>query len=454
MERARQTGIEYNQNCRNFVGQGWNGQDQGSEFMTGTDRVNHKPRVVIVGAGFAGINAAQALRQAAVEVVMVDRRNYPLFQPLLYQVATAGLSPEDIAYPIRAIFRRQENFSFRLTDVTSVDLDARLLTTPTGPISYDYLILAVGSETNFFGNSSLENNAFELKDIGDAVGIRNHVLRMFEHSTVTEDPQECEALRTFVVVGGGPTGVESSGSLSELIRLVLIKDFPGLDVKNVRVILIEMQDHILPGFPKVLSQGAQKTLQRKQVDVRLGETVAEYDGDQVVLKSGEVIRAHTLIWAAGVRAAGVVDTLGVELGRQARVRVEPTLQLANHPEVFVVGDAAYLEEEGQPLPMVAPVAIQQAKTAAANILSLLSGEPLREFDYRDPGLLATIGRNAAVARVGRFQFQGFFAWLIWLAVHLFWLIGFRNRLFVLVNWAWDYILYERAVRLITPKPEE
>jgi NADH:ubiquinone reductase (H+-translocating) len=411
------------------------------------------PRVVVVGAGFGGINAVQALRDAPVEILMVNRRNYHLFQPLLYQVATAGLSPEEITYPVRAVFRRQKNFSFRLAEVESVDLEQRLLSTTSGPIPYDYLILAVGSETNFFGISSLEKNAYELKDIGDAEGIRNHVLKMFERSTYTDDEVECAALRTFVVVGGGPTGVESAGSLSELIRLVLTKDYPGLEAESVRVILIEMLDHILAGFPEDLSESALQTLRRKHVEVRLGETVAEYDGSRVLLKSGEVIPCHTMIWAAGVRAARVVDTLGVEQARQGRVTVGQTLQLPGHAEVFVVGDAAYLEDDGSPLPMVAPVAIQQAKTAAANILNLLEGKPLQHFHYRDPGSLATIGRNAAVARVGRYKFHGFFAWLVWLAVHLFWLIGFRNRLLVLINWAWDYLLYERAVRLITPPPE-
>jgi NADH:ubiquinone reductase (H+-translocating) len=413
-----------------------------------------RPKVVVVGAGFGGMNAVKQLSRAPVDVVMLDRRNYHLFQPLLYQVATAGLSPGDIAYPIRAVFRDQPNFVFRLAEVTDVDLQAHRLTTTIGPVHYDYLILAVGSETNFFGNQSLEQNAFELKDISDAEGIRNHLLRMFELSTFTEDPRLCQALRTFVIVGGGPTGVECAGAISELIRLVLTKDFPELDEGDVRVILLEMLDQILPGFPEGLSASALETLQRKQVEVRLGETVAEYDGSKVTLKSGEVIGTNTLIWAAGVRAAKISDQLGVKQARQSRVVVEPTLQLEGHPEVFVIGDAAYLEHEGSPMPMVAPVAIQQAKLAVKNISNIIEGRPLVTFVYKDPGSLATIGRNAAVARVGRLHFHGFFAWLVWLAVHLFWLIGFRNRLLVFINWAWDYLLYERAVRLITPSPEK
>jgi NADH:ubiquinone reductase (H+-translocating) len=287
--------------------------------------------------------------------------------------------------------------------------------------------------------------------LDDAEGIRNHLLRMFELSQVEEDPQKCQALRTFVVVGGGPTGVECSGSISELIRLVLRKDFPLMDLEDVRVILLEMTAQLLPGFPADLSQAALKTLEEKGVQVRLEQAVTGFDGHRVHLKNGEIIPANTLIWAAGVRAASLVNTLDVEKGRQGRVVVEETMQLPGHPHVFVIGDAAYLEHEGAPLPMVAPVAIQQAKTAARNIQNLLAGTPLETFQYRDPGSLATVGRNAAVARIGRFHFAGFAAWLVWLAVHIFWLIGFRNRLLVLINWAWDYFLYERAVRLITPQ---
>lgn len=409
-----------------------------------------RPSVVIVGAGFGGINAAQLLRNEAVDITLVDRRNYHLFQPLLYQVATAGVAPSEIAYPIRAIFRRQRNFHFVMAEVENVDLDKRRLVTSSGPIRYDYLVLAVGGETNFFGMESVKKNGFELKDLDDAEGIRNHILSMFEQSTQADDPDISTALRTFVIVGGGPTGVECAGAVSELVRLVLSKDFPDIETGGVRVVLLEMMDQALPGFPKVLGEAARRTLQRKKVEVRLGETVADYDGQKVTLKSGEVIPANTLIWAAGVKAAGLIDNMGVSQARQGRVVVQPTLQLPGYPEVFVIGDAAYMEDDGSPLPMVAPVAIQQAKTVARNVRNLIIGRQLEDFDYRDPGSLATIGRNAAVASVKGFNFHGFIAWIIWLVVHLFWLIGFRNRLLVLINWAWDYFLYERAVRLITP----
>ena len=413
-----------------------------------------RPVVAIVGAGFGGLNAAKALAKAPVEVILIDRRNYHLFQPLLYQVATAGVAPSDIAYPVRTVFRKQRNLDFCLAEVHRVDLLERRLVTTAGPIEYDYLVISVGSETNFFGLDSIAEHSFELKDLDDAEAIRNHVLKMFELSTRQEDPDLCNALRTFVIVGGGPTGVEMAGALSELIRLVLQKDYPEMDTSDVRVILVELLDTLLSGFPKELSLEAEKSLQDKHVEIMLGETVADYNGRQVSLKSGKIIQACTLIWAAGVRAKTLVDTLDARQARQGRVVIQPTLQLPGYSEVFVIGDAAYLEEEGQGLPMMAPVAIQQAKTAANNIRNLIDGKPLVPFDYRDPGSLATIGRNVAVARIGSFKFHGFLAWLVWLVVHLYWLIGFRNRLFVILSWAWAYLLFENSVRIITPEPGE
>jgi NADH dehydrogenase len=409
-----------------------------------------KPTVVIVGAGFAGIHAAKALRNAPVNVVMLDKNNYHLFQPLLYQVATASLAPSEIAYPVRAIFRKQKNFRFHLAEVMDIDFVDRVVITSNGLVPYDYLILAVGGETHYYGLDSVARNGFDLKDLGDALTIRNHILRMFELSTQVSDPETLKALKTFVVVGGGPTGVESAGALSELIRLVLSRDFPEADLEEAQVLLLEAGDRLLSGFPDDLARGAVKTLQGKQVKVRLRSAVSDYNGKQVFLTNGEVIPANTLIWAAGVQAESLVGRLGLPQARQGRVMVSPTLQVPGHPEVFVVGDAAYLEAHGAPLPMMAPVAIQQGKIAAKNIVNLIEGDELRNFVYHDPGSLATIGRNAAVARVKGLKFHGFLAWVVWLVVHLLWLIGFRNRLLVLINWAWDYFFYDRAVQLITP----
>ena len=407
------------------------------------------PTVVVVGAGFGGLRVARALRRAPVQVVLLDRNNYHLFQPLLYQVATAGLEPEQIAKPVRAILRGQKNFDFRMVEVSGVDFAQRRLETSAGPIPYDYLVLAPGGETNFFGLETMERHGLGLKDIPDAVAIRNHVLTCFEQAMLEADPERRRARLTFIVVGGGPTGVEMAGALSELIRLVLVKDYPRLNIKDVRILLLEATDRLLVAMPERLREAAGRTLWRKQIEVRFGATVADFDGERIRLKSGEIIPAHTVIWAAGVRAAPLSAKLGLPAGRQGRVPVEPTLQAQGHPEVYIIGDAAYREQNGAPLPMVAPVAIQMAETVARNIISTLRGKPLQNFRYRDQGTLATIGRNAAVAHVFGLQLSGFPAWIMWLVVHIIQLIGFRNKLFVLLNWAWDYFFYERAARLIT-----
>ena len=411
-----------------------------------------RPTVVIVGAGFGGLRAARALRRATARVILVDRRNYHLFQPLLYQVATAGLEPGQIARSIRAILRRQKNFEFRLSDVTGVCLPERRLDTDAGPLPYDYLILAIGGETNFFGLEAIRRDGLGLKDIREAVRIRNHVLEQFERAMLETDPGRRRARLTFVVVGGGPTGVEMAGALSELIRLVLVKDYPTLNLDDTRVLLIEAADRLLGAMPPRLSAAALRMLAKKHVEVRCGASVVDFDGACVRLREGAGIPARTIIWAAGVQAASLQTGLdALRTARQRRIVVTPTLQTPSHPEVFVIGDAAYLEHNGEALPMMAPVAMQQAETAAQNVRRLLDGRAPQPFRYSDPGSLATIGRNAAVAYVKGVQFTGFVAWVVWLVVHLIQLIGFRNKVFVLLSWAWDYFLYERAVRLISTR---
>jgi len=405
--------------------------------------------VVIIGAGFGGLRTAQKLAGKSVDVTLIDKRNYHLFQPLLYQVATAGISPHEIAYPVRAIFQKQKNFEFLMTRVNGVDFERRTVLTDQGDVTYDYLVIAAGASVNFFGNASLEQNALPLKDVSDAVDVRNHVLRMFELAAQEPDARQRQALLTFVAVGGGPTGVETAGALSELIRLVLRRDYPRLDLSSVRVLLLEAAGALLAGLPPTLQRSAVQELSAKHVEVHLNTKVKDYDGKVVTLDDGTQIDTQTVLWSAGVQAASLMGKLGLEQVNSGRVKVLPSLQLPEHPTVYVIGDAAYLEEHAKPLPMLAPVAVQQGERAAGNILADIRKEPLKPFNYMNLGTMTTIGRNAAVAHSFGIKFRGFPAWVVWLVVHLVGLIGFRNRLIVLINWAWDYFFYDRAVRLIT-----
>ena len=409
------------------------------------------PHVVIIGAGFGGLDAAKHLAKAPVRITLIDRHNYHLFQPLLYQVAIAGLSPVQIAHPVRAIFHRQRNLSFLMGEVTGIDFKARQVVTEYKILDYDYLILAPGSRTNFFGMQSVEKNGHEMKNINSAVETRNHLLKIFEKASRESEPDARRAMLTFVVVGGGPTGVESAGALAELIRLVLVKDYPQMNLEDARVILIEASNHLMPNvYPRNLQAATLKLLRRKHVSVRLRTMVTGFDGERVTLKGRDSISTHTLIWTAGVRVAKLVEELDVEKGGGGRIIVKPTLQLPGHPEVYVIGDAAYLEDKkNQPLSMLATVAQQQARHVARNIRGEIHERPPKSFYYKDPGLLATIGRNAAVARIWSVSFSGLIAWLIWVGLHIYRLIGFRNRLIVMLNWAWDYFFYDSQVRLIT-----
>lgn len=408
------------------------------------------PRVVIVGAGFGGLRAAKALKAAPVRVTLIDRHNYHLFQPLLYQVATALLGPAEIAYPIRTIFRHQRNVEFQLMEVTDLDLEGRCVIGNDRAVPYDYLILAVGSQTSYFGLDSIARHSKGLKDLDDAAAIRNHILTHFEMAAHEPDPDRRRPMLTFVIVGGGPTGVEMAGAISELIRLVLLKDYRRLAPREVRVVLLEALNAILPSYPESLQEATMKILRSKGVEVKPGARVEDFDGQRVTLEGGEVIPAHTLLWTAGVRAADLNQKLGARVDRQGRLLVEPTLNLPGRPEVYGIGDAVYLELGGASLPMVAPTAVQMGDHAARNVVRSISGKPPLKFQYKDPGALATIGRNAAVANVHGLRFKGFAAWVVWLVVHLLQLIGFRNRLVVLINWAWDYLVYDRGIRLIMP----
>jgi NADH dehydrogenase len=411
-------------------------------------------RVVVVGAGFGGLSAVNGLAGKGLDVLLVDRQNFHLFQPLLYQVATAALDQGAIAYPVRGLLKRNPGLRFRMTEVTGVDLDHRQLLTAGGPIDYDYLVLAAGTVTNFFGIETVRRHAYDLKHLADAVALRSHILRAFENAVQESDPAARAAWMTFVIVGGGPTGVEFAGALAELVHRVLIRDFPDLPLDRTRILLVEASPHLLAPFPPALQQYARTRLERLGVEVKLGAAVTDAEPDHVVLKDGTIVPARTLLWAAGVHAAPLAGAVPGPKARGGRVPVQPDLGLAGHPDVFVVGDMGYLEWKGAPLPQVSPVAIQQGAHAARVILARERGEAATPFSYWDKGMMATIGRGAAVGRVFGVSFTGFLAWLAWLGLHLFYLVGFRNRLLALVDWAADYLRFGWGVRLITREERE
>ena len=414
-------------------------------------------RVVIVGGGFGGLNAAQGLSGAPVTVTLLDRRNHHLFQPLLYQVATAALNPSDIAIPIRRILRHQRNAEVLLAEATAVDLRAKVVVHDAGTIAYDQLIVATGARHSYYGKDDWAPFAPGLKSIGDALEIRRRVLSAFEFAERERDPSRRAAWLTFVVVGGGPTGVELSGALCEVARYALARDFRRINPVQARVILLEGSERVLPPYPPVLSERARRQLGELGVDVRTGQKVTSIDADGVTV-GGENIPTRTVLWAAGVAGSGFGRALGVPLDRAGRVVVGPDLAITGFPEVFVVGDLAALVQDGSPIPAVAPAAMQQGRHAAQNVLRAVRGEPPLPFRYKDRGSLATIGRSAAVANLGRIRLSGPIAWLAWLMLHVVFLVGFRNRAIVVFQWAWSFLSYDRGARLITgplrrkPKP--
>ncbi|CAG1000747.1 NADH dehydrogenase [Anaerolineales bacterium] len=409
----------------------------------------HIPHIVIIGAGFAGMEAARGLANAPVQITLIDKNNHHLFQPLLYQVAIAGLLPSQIAQPVRTIFRRQKNLTFQMGEVSAVNLDEKYVKLNGSVIAYDYLVIATGGRTNFFGFDSLEKAGFQVKDLETAVKTRNHLLSMFERASNEGDAERRKALLTFVIVGGGPTGVETAGALAELISHVMVKDYPRSMLKEARVILLEATSNLLGSYPDELRKSTLKLLHGKNVRVRLNTRMEDFNGQRIALADGSQIETQTVIWTAGIKTAEMVDELNVEKASGGRICVLPTLQLPDHPEIFVIGDTAFLEENGQLLPMLATVAIQQGATAAKNIRRQMDNLPLETFHYKDPGLLATIGRNAAVARIFGISFSGFIAWVIWVFLHIYRIIGFRNRVVIMFNWMWDYLFYDNQVRLIT-----
>jgi NADH dehydrogenase len=414
------------------------------------------PRVVIVGAGFGGLSAARGLRGARAQVTVIDRNNHHLFQPLLYQVATAALSPADISAPIRSVLRKQRNAEVLLGEVTCVDIAARAVQVrgragvADRTVPYDYLVLATGAGESYFGHDEWRRFAPGLKSIEDATALRRKILLAFEaaEAALETDPDRARAYLTFVIVGGGPTGVELAGAIAEVARKALVADFRHINPASARILLVEALPHLLAAYPESLSIKAEEKLRRMGVDVLTNTRVEGVDADGVML-NGTHLAARTVVWAAGVQASPAGGWIGAERDRAGRVIVQRDLSIPDHPEIFVIGDTALVREGERSLPGIAPVALQEGRYVAGAIRHRLAAQEVAPFAYFDKGTLATVGRAYAVARIGRLRLSGFIAWVTWLAIHIFYLIGFRNRVLVMFQWAWAYITYQRGARLIT-----
>ncbi len=408
-----------------------------------------RPRVVVVGAGFAGLHAVRGLARSRVRITLIDRRNHHLFQPLLYQVASAALDPSDIAYPIRSIFRRQKNVErILLATVRGIDTDGRAVELDDGTrLACDWLVLATGATHSYFGHDQWQQHAPGLKTIEDALEIRRRVLLAFERAERT--PEQRERLLTFVVIGAGPTGVELAGALIEIAVHALAKDFDAIDPTSARVVLVEGGNRVLPAYPETLSASARQQLESLGVEVRCDDTVTAIDAHGITLRSGARLEAATVLWAAGVQASPLARALDRPLDRAGRVPVAPDLSVPDLPRVFVAGDLAAVRSDDRPVPGVAPAAIQMGAHVARQIRADLAGDRRTPFRYSDKGSLATIGRARAVADLGRLRFGGWLAWVAWMGIHVFFLIGFRNRVFVLLSWAWSYVTFRRGARLVT-----
>lgn len=408
-------------------------------------------RLVIIGGGFGGIELAKKLRKAPLQIVLLDRNNYHTFQPLLYQVATAGLEADSIAYPLRKIFRRQRNFFFRLANVEQILPQQNQVLTNIGSISYDYLVIATGSTTNFFGMQQVARHAMPMKSVAEALNLRSLILQNLEAALQAAHPTERAACLNFVVVGGGPTGVETAGALAELKKHVLPNDYPELDMSQMQIYLLEASDRLLNGMAAVSGQKAADFLQNFGVHLLLNTAVTNYDGQQVTLKDAPAIPSHTLVWSAGVMGNIPSGIDAQHIMRGNRLLVDAYCQLQNHTNIWAIGDvAAELSDPRYPRahPMVAPVAMQQGHLVAQNLQNLMRQQHQKTFKYFDKGSMATVGRNRAVVEVGKFTMQGLIAWFMWMAVHLMTLVGFRNKLVTLINWLWSYLNYDRGIRLI------
>lgn len=416
-----------------------------SEAMQGK-----RPHIVVVGAGFGGVKVAQGFARKDVDVTIIDKNNFHLFQPLLYQVSTAVLSVDEIAYPVRAFFRNKKNVNFFLGEAMDFDLENKKVITDQGEVCYDYLVVSAGSTTNFFGMKSVEEHGFAMKTLEESVAIRNHVLRMFELASHEPDKAKRKQMLTFICVGGGPTGVEEAGSLSELIYNVMAQEYHNLDFGEVDIKLIEATDKVLPMMPSCLRTKTVEVLRRKKVDVRLDTQVMNYDGEELTFKSGEVVQTKTVIWAAGVKAVSIIEKLKAETDRAGRVIVNEYLQIPNHPEIYAIGDNAHFMQDGRPLATIAPVATQQATICIGNIESTIAGKTdFKAFHYEDVGSMATIGRGHAVMCKGSMKSSGFIAWAAWMLVHLIRLAGTHTNVTVTLKWIWNFFSGTRLGRIIT-----
>ena len=415
---------------------------------------DHRPKIVIVGAGFGGLETAKALWRAEADVVVVDRENHHCFQPLLYQVATAALSPADVAWPIRHILRSQQNATVLMEEVRGVDAQAKRLRTNFGEIAFDYLVIATGAMHSYFGHDDWASSAPGLKRIEDATRIRRSILIAFEQAEITDDPAELSRLLTFVIVGGGATGVEMAGAIAEIARQTLAADFRRIDPRTARIILIEAGPRVLPAFPPEQSDYVRQVLMRAGVDVRTDTRVTNCDARGVDTDSGR-IEAATIVWAAGVTASPAAQWLGAEADRAGRVKVNADLSVPGYPDIFVIGDtAAVTNGDGRPVPGIAPAAKQMGQYVGTLIAARLHGRPFdKPFRYRHAGDLATIGRRAAVVTLGRLRLRGFIGWLFWSVAHIYFLIGLRNRFIVAFTWLWSYLTFQRGARLITNAPD-
>ncbi len=409
------------------------------------------PRVIIIGGGFGGIALAKKLCKKEVQVVLIDKHNYHTFQPLLYQVSTGGLEPDSIAYPIRKVLQGYPNFYFRLAEVRRINPDKQMLQTNIGEIDYDYLVVATGSETNFFGNKNIETKGMAMKSIPQSLNLRSLILENFEQALLTDDLHERDALMNFVIVGGGPTGVELAGALAEIKKGILPKDYPDLDTRRAQINLIQGSDRILPAMSEIASSKAEGFLEDLGVNVWKNIRVTDYDGKHVSTNTDTSFESETLVWAAGVKAA-CIDGLDAKelLCRGGRLRVNQFHQVEGFKEIFAIGDVAQMETEAFPHghPMMAQPAMQQGENLGENLVRIVENKPLKPFVYKDKGSMATVGRNKAVVDLPKFKFQGVFAWFVWMFVHLYFLIGFRNRVVVFINWVYNYIRFDREARLI------